>query len=230
MIRFFRFIKSLFVRPKQEMTEPVPELPMGQDPAPAPAAPKEEEVISPGSLGWYRYFWDKCTLTQDKVDLGRLDWAVTRIIKNVERYRVVERLTGTPWQLIAAIHYREASFDFNSCLHNGDPLGAKTVHVPKGRGPFYTWEEAAVDALKYDGLAKAGAWSIPEMLQKAEKYNGLGYIKFHPNVMSPYVWSGTHIYANNGKYSYDGKFEPGVKDDQIGVAAIFKALQAKGLI
>ncbi len=46
--------------------------------------------------------------------------------------RVAEK-TGVPWELIGAIHFRESSLDFNKCLHNGDPLGQKTVRVPAGR-------------------------------------------------------------------------------------------------
>jgi lysozyme family protein len=47
-------------------------------------------------------------------------------------------------------------------------------------------------------------WSTPAVLHRLEGFNGYGYRKFHPNVPSPYLWSGSNHYTR-GKYIADGK-------------------------
>ena len=49
---------------------------------------------------------------------------------------------------------------FKGCLHNGNPWNQVTTDVPKGLGPWKSFEEAAIDALKYDGLVYWHDWSI----------------------------------------------------------------------
>src|SRR5579871_1337266 len=63
------------------------------------------------------------------------------------RYQAVSARTGVPWFVIAVIHERECSQDWHGSLAQGDPWNARSVHVPSGRGPFASWEDAAVDAL-----------------------------------------------------------------------------------
>ena len=63
------------------------------------------------------------------------------------RYQAVSAKTGVPWPVIAVIHERECSQDWTGSLAQGDPWNRVSVHVPAGRGPFRSWEEAAVDAL-----------------------------------------------------------------------------------
>src|SRR5437879_3557684 len=58
-----------------------------------------------------------------------------KIIANRQRYELVEAVTKVPWYVVAIIHSLEGSLNFKTHLHNGDPLTAKTVHVPKGRPP-----------------------------------------------------------------------------------------------
>ena len=64
-------------------------------------------------------------------------------------------------------------------LHNGDPLQARTVHVPSGRpvvgSPPFTWRQSALDALTLKGFHEVGDWSVPHMLYLLEKYNGTAY-------------------------------------------------------
>ena len=159
----------------------------------------------------------------------------SKIIKNSERYKIVQRATDVPWAVIACLHYRESDLNFNCHLHNGDPLAARTRHEPKGRpiappvnGTRYTWEESAADALRYDGarlvtgLDGIPGWTLNEALYFFEKYNGFGYRKYH-DMNSPYLWSGTDQYTV-GKYASDGKFDKALKDKQLGVVPILKAL------
>ena len=65
------------------------------------------------------------------------------------RYQTVEASTGVPWFVIAAIHERESSQNWFASLAQGDPWNGVSVHVPAGRGPFKSWEEAAIDALAH---------------------------------------------------------------------------------
>lgn len=208
--------------------EPSPAPQPQPQPQPVPATPG-----TAGSLQWYEYFWNKCALKDAPQEKMIVMGAVDTIIKNKSRYEAVSKLTGVPWQLIGAIHNLEASCNFNCHLHNGDPLTGYTYHVPAGRpkthAPPFTWEESAVDALGLDGLIGVKDWTIAKMLKQAEAYNGLGYIRYHTDVMSPYIWAGTTLY-NTGRYVADGKFDPNSKSLQAGVAAVFKEMQKQGLI
>lgn len=137
------------------------------------------------------------------------------------RYQAVEKITGVPWQFIAVVHEREASQRWNTQLGQGDPLNRKSVHVPKGRGPFKTWEEGAVDALVNCApyAAKNKDWSVGGTLAMLEKYNGLGYAT--KGLPSPYLWAGTDQYVK-GKYVADGKYDPNAVDQQLGCAGLLK--------
>src|ERR1700761_2507700 len=93
------------------------------------------------------------------------------------RYQAVSIKTGVPWAVIAVIHERECSQDWAGSLAQGDPWNRVSVHVPAGRGPFATWEDAAVDALVNCApyAARNKDWSIGGTLTTLEEYNGLGY-------------------------------------------------------
>lgn len=150
------------------------------------------------------------------------------ILANIHRYKEVEQKTGVPWDLIAGIHYRESSLDFNGVLHNGEFIlgtGKLTRLVPKGRGPFTTWEESAIDALMMKKGIFPTVWTPQEKIIFAEKYNGLGYSK--RGLRSPYVWAGTNL-QQPGLYVADGKFDAQVIDRRLGVAAIIKGLENLG--
>ena len=150
-----------------------------------------------------------------------------KIRANRYRYQTVAAQTGVPWDVIGVIHYRESSGSFAGVLHNGQKIigtGKKTTLVPKGRGPFKTWEDAAVDALlncpPYAGKNKD--WSIAGTLDLLERYNGLGYR--NKGLPSPYLWAGTDQYVK-GKYVADGRFDPNYVDTQLGVAPILKKIR-----
>jgi lysozyme family protein len=139
------------------------------------------------------------------------------------RYQAVSAKTGVPWAVIAVIHQRECSQDWTGSLAQGDPWNRASVHVPAGRGPFRSWEEAAIDALVNCApyAARNKDWSIGRTLAKLEQYNGLGYAaRGRP---SPYIWSGTDQYRS-GKYVRDGVYDPNVVDSQPGCAGLLKAM------
>jgi len=139
------------------------------------------------------------------------------------RYQAVERTTGVPWFVIAVIHEREASQSWTANLSQGDPWNKVSTHVPKGRGPFLSWESAAWDALTNCApyAARNKDWSIGGMLALLEQYNGLGY--FNRGLPSPYIWSGTDQYVK-GKYIRDGVFDQETVDKQLGCAGLLIAM------
>lgn len=210
-----RWLKSiwskLFKRPEATVTPIKPDL---------PSEPIKQPQGTPRQPDW-KALWDTCF-----VDLSRVDEIAkvcSKILENKEKYQSVEQKTKVPWYLIAALHYRESSLNFRTCLHNGDSLPGPTRNVPRGRGPFNSWEDAAIDALVYDGLNHITFDSIEVCLIMAEKFNGLGYRK--TGEYSPYVWAGTNHSDETGKYVSDGRFSSTAQEKQLGIAAIFKGLQ-----
>lgn len=147
------------------------------------------------------------------------------VMQYKQLYDEVEQATGVPWYVVGVIDCREESFNHHSYLGNGDPLHSVTVHVPRGRGPFPTWQAGAVDALKFDGMDRlpvGGHWDVVTALIKCEGYNGLGYA--HMGLPSPYIWAGTTV-QRPGKYVADGHFDPHAVDQQPGCAGILLALK-----
>ncbi len=163
----------------------------------------------------------------------RKDWvpAIRKALWNYERdiarYRKVEEMKpgGMPALVVFCLHGRESTWDFRCHLHEGSSLSRPTRYVPKGRppgkGPF-KWEESAFDALYVIKHEEAVNWGdIPRALYAIEMYNGTGYLRYHPETASPYLWSGTSVYSR-GKYVADGKWDRMAVDRQIGCAAILK--------
>lgn len=165
--------------------------------------------------------WADARLTRDFAGVARR--LVAREAK--KRYQAVASKTGVPWAVIAVIHERECSQDWTGSLAQGDPWNRVSVHIPAGRGPFRSWDEAAVDALVHCApyAARNKDWSIGRLLTKLEEYNGLGYAaRGRP---SPYIWSGTDQYKS-GKYVRDGVFDASVVDRQPGCAGLLMAMTA----
>lgn len=142
------------------------------------------------------------------------------------RYISVQDKTGVPWYMIALIHERESDQDWHTHLHNGDSLQHFTHHVPAGRpivghGPPFSWEESAIDALRYQGLHKIVDWRLEKIAYYLEEYNGWGYFAHH--VPSAYLWAGSNVYAA-GKYTGDGKWSANAVDIQPGCMPLLKAM------
>lgn len=156
-----------------------------------------------------------------------------RLISNKDRYETVGENLGIPWFFIGVIHNMESSMNFNTHLHNGDPLTKRTTHVPSGRPksgePPFTWEESAEDALKFKNLDNWKDWTVPGILYKLEQYNGWGYRKYHPHVLSPYLWSYSNHYTS-GKYVADGRWSETAVSRQCGAAVILRRLAEKNEI
>lgn len=148
-----------------------------------------------------------------------------RLVAAKQRYLTVSAKTGIPWPFIAVTHERESSQNWARSIAQGDPWDRVSTHVPKGRGPFKSWEEAAYDALVNCApyAARNKDWSIGGLLTLLEQYNGLGYVNH--GLPSPYIWSGTDQYSR-GKYVSDGVFDPNAIDKQLGCAGLIMAMMS----
>lgn len=178
----------------------------------------------------YTALWAEMAIRQNK--LPEINAIVNKIVANKARYVAVQDSTSVPWYVIAAIHSLEASLKFNRHLHNGDPLTAKTVHVPAGRppgNPPFTWEESAADALAYDGITGNTDWSIERIAYIFENFNGWGYRRYHPEVKSPYLWSYSNHYTS-GKYVADNQWSPTAVSQQCGAMVIIRRLDDLGAV
>lgn len=160
-----------------------------------------------------------------KVIRTGFDAVAKRLMGAKDRYQSVTRMTGVPWWFIAVVHQRESSQSWAKSLAQGDPWDEVSTHVPKGRGPFSSWESAAVDALANcpPHAARNRDWSAGGTLTLLEQYNGLGYA--NRGVPSPYVWSGTDQYKS-GKFVADHEFRPDVVDVQLGCAGLLITMRA----
>lgn len=154
-----------------------------------------------------------------------VDRAAQRIVEHRKRYEDVERETSVPWYVIGVIHNLEAGGRWDRHLHNGDPLSARTVQVPRGRprtgSPPFEWDASAKDAIEFDGLNKVEQWTLPRICYELEKFNGFGYQR--RNVPSPYLWSFTNHYSR-GKYVADGKWDGSAVSAQAGAMALIKRI------
>lgn len=174
----------------------------------------------------YAKLWGTATL-KGGADASQAQTFSSKIIDAEQRYKAVQAATGVPWYFIGALHMRESSCNFAGVLHNGEKIigtGRVTTLVPEGRGPFWIWEEAAIDALKLKDMHRVQAWSPARMLFQAEVFNGLGYVG--KGVNSPYVWAGTS-HEQRGKFVADHVFDPTTDDTQLGVAAVLIRLAQK---
>lgn len=168
-----------------------------------------------------KHRWDNCHVPADKGPAFKS--VADRIMANKSVYQDIEKETGVPWWFIGIVHYRESNLDMKTNIANGQRYDRKTTIVPKGRGPFKSFKEAAIDALVNCApyAAKNKDWSVGAALTMFEKYNGMGYA--NKGIPSPYVWAGTDQYVS-GKYVSDGVFDPNHVDTQLGCAGVLKFL------
>ena len=162
-----------------------------------------------------------------------VDSIIDRIIANKPRYKKVGKKVEAPWFFIAAIHNMESGLRLDRHLHNGDPLTARTTHVPAGHpadgDPPFTWEASAEDALRLRRIDRVSDWTLDRLLYELEGYNGWGYRRFHQHVKSPYLWSFSNHYTR-GKYIADGTWSDTAVSRQCGAAVLIKRLEQRGEI
>lgn len=149
-----------------------------------------------------------------------------KVLDNRKRYQRVAAQTSTPWYLVGVLHVLESDADFNTHLHNGDPLGAKTVRVPANRphGEWPPddvadlWVSSAIDAVGDIADIDVG-FSVSKFAFACERFNGFGYRA--RGIASPYLWSGSQHYTT-GKYVADGVFDADAVSGQVGTMVIIR--------
>ncbi len=179
----------------------------------------------------YEDLFNTCVIRPERAK--EVDVTVAKLQANKPRYLNVSGAVGIPWSFVAVIHNMEASLNFTKHLHNGDPLTARTVQVPAGRpkkgNPPFTWEESAGDALTMRGLNSGTDWSLAGTLYQLESYNGWGYRRDHPQVLTPYLWSYSNQYVR-GKYIGDHQWSDTAVSKQCGTAILLRRMAEKGQI
>lgn len=182
-------------------------------------------TLTPALRTEYETLFNSCVVTPKRLDA--VEKLCEQLVTNRDRYSAVGDKLGIPWFFIAVIHNMEASQSFKGHLHNGDPLTARTVHVPAGRPlqgePPFTWEASAEDALTMRGLGADDDWSLTGLLYQLEGYNGWGYRLYHQHVLSPYLWSFSNHYGS-GKYVGDGTWSDTAVSAQCGAAVLLRRM------
>jgi lysozyme family protein len=187
--------------------------------------------LTPALKNEYERLWNTCEVRPERrVAAGDIS---NRIVGKRSRYEAAGKPHGVPWYVVGIIHQLEGSGNFQTHLHNGDPLTARTVHEPAGRpangSPPFTWEFSAADALVNDGLSTWRDWSIPGTLFVLERFNGFGYRKSSIAINSPYLWSFSKHYTQ-GKFISDKVYSPTAVSAQCGAAVLLLELAKQGLV
>lgn len=186
---------------------------------PPPAATTDFATLRDEYAAWYA----ACELRPQY--RGELAYYLRRLTAGQAIYQQLGAELEIPWVFIGVTHAMECGFNFSAHLHNGDPLSARTTHVPHGRpaagNPPFTWSQSARDALIYKGYHQVSDWSVPHMLYLFERYNGMGYRRL--GVPTPYLWSYSRLYEK-GKFVADGHFDPEAVSKQCGTALMLKAV------
>lgn len=206
-------------------------------PTPSSASKIAEHFIFPArtEAQQRQKLYDEMTINDNIVDgKGRplvtgvksvVNYKVKRMFDNRERYAAIARKfvnPGLQWWVVALLHEMECTQDFSRYLGNGQRWDKKTTIVPKGHGPFKSFEEGAIFALKYDKIDLIVDWSIGNVLYLLEGFNGYGYAKYR-GINTPYLWSGSNQYTK-GKYVTDGLYSSTAVSQQIGIALMLKRI------
>ena len=145
-----------------------------------------------------------------------------RLLEHKDRFLAVQKGCGVPALWLMPTWEREGP-SFNAYFGNGDPLNHSTKDVPRGRGPFESWEAGCVDALDLDHITACAEWTWPAACYHWELWNGFGP-RMHGRPTG-YLWSGTDVYRG-GKYVSDGVWSPRTWDHQLGTVVVAKAIAA----
>jgi lysozyme family protein len=176
----------------------------------------------PTLIRQYASMWDRgATVPSRQAEVNR---AVDVLLDaaHLAAYQATERVTGVPVVWHAAVAWREMNGRLDRYLGNGDVLTVPTRDVPRGRGPFASYQAGAADALHYDKVdIVPRPWTLERALYEDELWNGFGY-RAH-GVLSPYLVGATAI-QQAGKYVADGKWDASTKDGQLGTIPIMREI------
>lgn len=149
--------------------------------------------------------------------------AARRLLTHRDRFLAVQKACGVPALWLMPTWEREGP-SFESYFGNGDPISHPTRDVPRGRGPFSTWEDGCIDSLHLDHITACAAWTWPAACYHWELWNGFGP-RLHGRP-SGYLWAGTDVYRG-GKYVSDGVWSPRTWDHQLGTVMVARAIAAQ---
>jgi lysozyme family protein len=212
MMRFWTMLKNLFKRKRN--VEPID---VSQNYSDKTVAQKLEEL--------YESLIIRPIKRQKASDVN---WYVNKINENKQEYinacNFIKEKRGysLDWRILAVIHILECGGKMDRQILNGEKWSRRTSLVPKGYGPWDSFEESCLTGM--DIKKKPENWTIGETLDFLEKWNGLGYRRKGKN--SPYLWS----YSNHqeiGKYVSDGVYDPDAVSLQVGCAVLLKKLDFK---
>lgn len=148
--------------------------------------------------------------------------AAKKVFANGNRYIAAGLATGVPWPLIGALDLRESDCNPRAALGQGDPWNRVSVNVPRGKGPWISWEAAAEYYVHYDGLDDPPApYDMSVACYMGEKWNGFGYRNHGVN--TPYLWGMTN-HQEAGRYAGDGNWQAGQWDTQPGIIAVLLSM------
>lgn len=167
----------------------------------------------------YEKWVANCRPRPEKVSV--IDSVARRLTRSesLTNFALVHKNLGIPELITIPSFERECGCNFACSPAQGDRWDHVSVHVPKGRGPFKSWYDAAYDT--YHNLDRLDVHSAPFSMAYAcywwEKINGFGY-RAH-GLRSPYIVGGTNL-QQPGKYVADGEFDSSVMDSQLGCLPI----------
>ena len=161
---------------------------------------------------------------------------------NMEIYKYAAEQTGVPWQIIAALHYREAGMDPNRSMADGSALsaGESMDNLPiysdaktdaADKTAHFIAMAASVYGLNADSLSK---WSVDDWGEAFLAYNrGNNYkIAKQSYTLSPYVmnyidkdhenmaWTKNDSYFNGSTTPTNNLYDDKVKDESLGALAV----------
>lgn len=185
----------------------------------------------PRELDYYKRLYDTIAVAPERMAQVRAE--ADRVYAGYKSYAAVEEQTAVPWIFHGAIHELECDCDFHRQILNGEKWDRKTTLVPAGLGPWGSWVESAVFALRrkrasdasWTPLDEIGDWTISILGREWEKWNGGGYMRRGKN--SPYLWAGCNHGVGTGYYRADGKYDPNAQSRQIGAMVLLWAMKQK---
>lgn len=180
----------------------------------------------------YAPLFESCKVRPDRVN--QVEWYVNKITSSKYRseYEKLEDQICVPWWVIGVLHALEATFNFDTHLHNGDPLTGRTYHVPAGHPktgrPPFTWAESAKDALGIKNWNNRTDWHLASTLYRIERFNGFRSREIY-GINSPYLWSFSNHYTK-GKFVADNEWDGNAVSNQCGAAVILRVLTDRKII
>lgn len=188
-------------------------------------------TLTPELQHEYQRLFATCPIRLERV--AEVEERVDAIMADRDRYWTVGRRLNVPWFVVAVLHEVDTGRDFTVHLHNGDPLTARTRHLPDGRPaegePPFTWEDSTADALCLYHFDQWSDWSITGALFKLEGHGGWNYRLHHPEVPSPYLWNYSTHYQQ-GKYVTDDVWNETAVAQRCGAAVLLRRLAERDLV